>query len=1568
MEQLIAGTKFPAKCVKNEIHNLLTTLRLTRSKTMHGPQAAFHSNSLRSFQRLFEELTYIHELHEFDTVAYLGPFLEVIQSDATDGQITAVALGAVGKFVSFGLIHPDTPRCMEAVNTVAWGVINCRFISSGSSNDEGVLLKMVGVLIDCLRCPAGEYLSDACVWNMVRKCFQISRMPHASHLLRSSAEGVLQQMVLTIFGTQKTRSHRVRVKTATAATAVPSSSSTSPPHTESAGPTAAPTTGSDRQLIQVYRPYGYRAMHFVLRFLAFLLAYGRTAPAAAEAKPRVAKPRRPRSRSPSCDRSPPRSHGPSRDNSPSGDDDASSDLGLIQGSAGDREDLCTATHCLGLSLLNVALESGGDEIARSDELICVIQDDICKSLLQNSRTDSLSVLSLTLRSIFNIFLHFKRHLKVQLEIFFTSVHLKIAGLDAAYYEHREIALESLLEFCREPELMLELYENYDCDVRCTNLFETLVKFLITNAFPPSDGANGARASFSPLHRLALSGLLSILHSIALRCEGRFRGEDTSTGPPPMDRASSAETELQRKKEQKRRLTLATRAFNGDPSKSMAALQGLGLVSSPPTPESMAEFLRHTPGLDLRIVGEYLSKRKDFNGQVRKAFMDLFPFTGLGLTEALRMLLSTFRLPGEAQLIERLMESFAEAYFVKQPPVLEGGGAEGGAEGGKPQDPMKTCRWVPREKHMDEGGEGPGNGASPGSGGGPEDAAGEPPTRVRMASSDTIFVLSYSIIMLNTDLHSVKVMKKMTDTEFIRNNRGIDGGKDMPAFFLRDIYEAIRDEEIRLHGDAPVEGELQSVVDDFFWEGVLRRSETIDEFSTSERLLSETPPGATEREMLQVILDCAPLPTLALCYESVPDASVALQVLTGYQDMARISAYFDQTELVNSLVRLMCQYCAKAANGGVLNARSQIALRTTQHCIMQHVLRFREAEWRSVLDVLLQLWALDLLPPHLTELDDFAGADGRPLDSLCNLRPLFPRPPDKQTADAGAASTSGHLEDALPETGSLSRQESGDGFLESLTRWFEDETRDDDEIGLDTRQGEEEPLRGEVKQYIARSGFPELFTWSGISKLPPESMQSLAKALVLLSRPSKWTSNAPGHAATGATSPGGSTSEATTAAEAGPQTEVVAAGWHDIADPVFGLELLTNMTCMPLGPGQSISQIWPLVSTHFEKLLQYVIAGGGSTEQQFIERLIVNTLRLCIRLIGNSELVPTLLTLTQHLSRLPPRLFTTYSERIACGLLVLVKETNLPHSGLCVIFALLKRISEFPGGTGACNAGIECLNYWLSDDQELSRLLTLQQFPELLATLKAFAAQNSTPASATALGHLSSLVPQLARGARNVPQVHGQWQSLWVPTLHALADIAKAGSQRSSAQAFVYLQRLLLERGSELSLPWEQVPFAVWKECLEQVLFPLLQAHPARDGGPSDDMDGSRRASAAQLICRVVLTHMPDWLRSSPDGFPVLFLRLVHILVSEAATPCASFEPLVESMKNLLLVISADPVFTEVASPNQHETLLEGIWSVVSPQFPGLRQEIAMIFDPHAADTDPTEVMAVTEDSSHPSAA
>ncbi|KAL8062526.1 hypothetical protein ABFX02_02G153100 [Erythranthe guttata] len=121
-----------------------------------------------------------------------------------------------------------------------------------------------------------------------------------------------------------------------------------------------------------------------------------------------------------------------------------------------------------------------------------------------------------------------------------------------------------------------------------------------------------------------------------------------------------------------------------------------------------------------------------------AYVDSFDFQGKEFDEAIRVFLQGFRLPGEAQKIDRIMEKFAERYCKCNPKVF--------------------------------------------------------------TSADTAYVLAYSVILLNTDAHNPMVKKKMSADDFIRNNRGIDDGKDLPEEYLRSLFERISRNEIKMKED------------------------------------------------------------------------------------------------------------------------------------------------------------------------------------------------------------------------------------------------------------------------------------------------------------------------------------------------------------------------------------------------------------------------------------------------------------------------------------------------------------------------------------------------------------------------------------------------------------------------------------------------------------------------------------------------------------------------------------------------------------------------------------------------
>ena len=208
-----------------------------------------------------------------------------------------------------------------------------------------------------------------------------------------------------------------------------------------------------------------------------------------------------------------------------------------------------------LTLVNVALESGGASLSHLMPLVDLLRGDVCRHLLRASQSDDLEVFSLALRVVFNLFMSIKDHMKVQLEVFLTSVHLRLLQHNltstsstnstsiSTSVAKEELALESLLEFCREPALMHDIYVNYDCDVQCTNLFDSIITVLCAKAVPNFiltkksldniPNLDSKVHKITILHKLALDGVLAVLQSITCRCVTTSR-MDTDT---PSSRSS-----------------------------------------------------------------------------------------------------------------------------------------------------------------------------------------------------------------------------------------------------------------------------------------------------------------------------------------------------------------------------------------------------------------------------------------------------------------------------------------------------------------------------------------------------------------------------------------------------------------------------------------------------------------------------------------------------------------------------------------------------------------------------------------------------------------------------------------------------------------------------------------------------------------------------------------------------------------------------------------------------------------------------------------------------------------------
>ncbi len=154
---------------------------------------------------------------------------------------------------------------------------------------------------------------------------------------------------------------------------------------------------------------------------------------------------------------------------------------------------------------------------------------------------------------------------------------------------------------------------------------------------------------------------------------------------------------------------------------------------------IATFFMNESGIDMNKLGEYIGKFKEFNKSILKEYINLFDFHNKRIDLALRMVLFNFQIPGEAQIIDRLIDAFSIKYF---------------------KDNINSFY----KKYLE--------------------------------NSDAVYYLSYNTMILHTSLHNPKVNKKekMTNESFQKNLKNLNNGKNFDDHFLSEIFEDVEKSE------------------------------------------------------------------------------------------------------------------------------------------------------------------------------------------------------------------------------------------------------------------------------------------------------------------------------------------------------------------------------------------------------------------------------------------------------------------------------------------------------------------------------------------------------------------------------------------------------------------------------------------------------------------------------------------------------------------------------------------------------------------------------------------------------
>ena len=170
-------------------------------------------------------------------------------------------------------------------------------------------------------------------------------------------------------------------------------------------------------------------------------------------------------------------------------------------------------------------------------------------------------------------------------------------------------------------------------------------------------------------------------------------------------------------------------------------------------------------------------------------------------------------------------------------------------------------------------------------------------RILEAFSDAALVLSYSVILLNTDQHNVRVKKKMTEEDFIRNNRRINGGNDLPREFLSEIYYSICRNEIRT---IPEQGAGCSEMSFSRWVDLMWKSKR-----TSACIACNSCPFL-DHDLFSIMAGST-IAAISVVFDNVEHEEVLTGCMDGFLSVAKLAAFYHLDDVLNDLVVALCKF-------------------------------------------------------------------------------------------------------------------------------------------------------------------------------------------------------------------------------------------------------------------------------------------------------------------------------------------------------------------------------------------------------------------------------------------------------------------------------------------------------------------------------------------------------------------------------------------------------------------------------------------------------------------------------------
>ncbi|CZT46658.1 related to GEA2-GDP/GTP exchange factor for ARF [Rhynchosporium secalis] len=1425
---------------------------------------------MAGFGRLRRELTGCKDIRKFDTPSLLHPFLQVIQASATSAPITSLALVAITKFFSYNLISPDSPRLSLAMQSLSAAITHCRFEASDSAADEIVLLRILKLMEGMLSGPGGDLLSDESVCEMMETGLSMCCQARLSELLRRSAEISMVKMTQVIFERLK----HLEI--------------------EAGNDLEALDEKTKEDMDTVKMDPSANSNDAIKSSLAAPPTDSRPSSSFDKARSGAI------SGSTSMDNGSELGVGPASDTSDEAPIKPYSlpsirELFRVLVDLLDPHDRQHADtmRVMALRIIDVALEVAGPSIGKHPSLATLAEDRLCRYLFQLVRSDNMAILHESLIVAGTLLATCRGVLKLQQELFLSYL---VACLHPRVEIPREPGIDpSLYAGVPQAPKLVKQAPSQPSSGRSTPVpVKDRQKLGMEGGSRKPDAREAMVESVGALARIP-SYMVELFINYDCEIDRSDLCEDmigllsrnaipdsatwSTTSVPPLcldallgyiqfiaDRLDDEphsdgypdQKVLREKRRRKKIIIQGAQKFNESPKTGLAYLNKQGIIDNLQDPKEIATFLKGTARISKKQLGEFISKKG--NEPIIEAFMDSFDFNGKRVDEALREVVESCRLPGESALIERIVTIFAEHYFKSKIP--------------------------------------------------------EP-----MANPDAIFVLTYAILMLNTDSYNpnLKNSSRMTVEQFGNNLRGVNGGNNFEPGYIQSIYDSIKANEIIL----PDEHDNKHAFN-YAWKELLLKTESAGDLIVCDTNIYDADMFAATWKPV--------VATLSYVFMSASDDAVFSRVITGFDQCARIAAKYGVTEAVDRVVYCLSyitSLATKSPSNTTLNTEIQVGENSVMvselavkfgrdfkaqlaTVVLFRVVTGSEAiindSWKHIVRIWVNLFVNSLIPPYFAP--NRIEISPIPLQTPSQIIDRGQKPSDIGLFSAFTSYISSYAADDPPEP--------SDEELEST---------------LCTVDCVNACYMGDV--------------FANVVNMPIGSLKPLIEALLaqLPDDPSLIVISVK--------------SEADTSA---PTNGRKAASSEPVYEPAM-VYLLELCTVLALRDKETVAALGADVA----EALQNVMRHAGSYHSIMISRTMFYLLHLLHSSYEHDFLrVPVVL---HTISSFKKDLLDKSAPLVLQGLNQCIKEPgplrneimtspdfwvilrNLTGNAQSAptVFEILEGVAVgSPPTIMADNyeSAVKLLNEFASAGS-IGSTVEQKQDKRVRRGQQQQAKQAKPPPqpqvdaavargvkAITMIFSLTTRIPDLM--SQSHLESHSAWTAYWSPIFAALTTQCTNPCREIRHQAFSSLQRSLLSP----SLTSSSSEHSEWTAIFGEVLFPLILRLLKPEVYSSDPVGMSEtRVQAATLLSKIFLHYLSalgKW-----EGMLDLWGRILDVMdrLMNSGQGDSLEEAVLESLKNILLVMSSSGYLVPPSKDPSQEELWVETWKRIDRFLPDLRKEL-----------------------------